>query len=187
MNSFDYFEDNPNKTQIVVFAVDTSGALGKTARHLMEEIAKAEKANGGTSYNEQQRRKQLSVQLQTLRAQCIVESRGVTYSITQTTSNTEQVPSSPSTNPDSHTGSQTSSSNPYNSNPYNARDESEEEEDPDSSPVSTPSQLKLADEPYYEEYPTPHSTQSQHDPGGANEAEAQNGRPDNPQTSVSID
>ena len=40
---------------------------------------------------------------------------------------------------------------------------------------------------YYEEYPTPHSTQSQHDPGGTNEAEAQNGRPDNLWTSMSID
>jgi len=68
-----------------------------------------------------------------------------------------------------------------------ARDESDEEEDPDSSPVSTPSQLKLADEPYYEEYPTPHSTQSQHDPGGTNEAEAQKGRRDNLWTSLSID
>ena len=86
----------------------------------MEDIAKVEKANGGTSYNEQQRRKQLSVHLQTLRAQCIVESRRTTYSITQKTSNTEQVPSSPSTNPDSHAGSQTPSSNRYNSNPYNA-------------------------------------------------------------------
>ena len=94
------FDDNPNNTQLIVVAVETSGAFGKSARNVMEEIADAEKANGGTSYNEQQRRKQLSVQLQTLRAQCIVESIGVTYSITQKTSNTEQVPSSPSTNPD---------------------------------------------------------------------------------------
>ena len=65
------------------------------------------------------------------------------------------------------------------------RDESDEDED--SSPEAPPSQLKLANEPYYEEYPTPHSTQLQHDPGDANEAESQNGRPDNPRTSVSID
>lgn len=182
------FEDNPNNTRLLVLAFDSSGALGKSARNFMEDIAKVEKANGGTSYNEQQRRKQLSVQLQTLRAQCIVESRGVTYSITQTTSNTEQVPSSPSTNPDSHAGPQTPSSILSNSNPRTARDErNESDEDEDSSPESPPSQLKLANEPYYEEYPTPHSTQSQHDPGDANEAESQNGRPDNPQTSVSTD
>ena len=119
----------------------------------MKQLADAQKANGGTPYDEQQRRKQLSVHLQTLRAQCIVESRGTTYSITQKTSNTKQAPSSPPTNPDSHAGSQTPSSDPSNSNPYNARDESDEEEDPDSSLLSTPSQLKLADEPYYEEYP----------------------------------
>ena len=182
------FVDNPNKTQILVFAVDTSGALGKSATHFLEEITKVDKANGGTSYDEQQRRKQLSVHLQTLRAQCIVESRGVTYSITQTTSNTEQVPSSPSTNPDSHAGPQTPSSILSNSNPRTARDErNESDEDEDSSPEAPPSQLKLANEPYYEEYPTPHSAQSQHDPGDANEAESQNGRPDNPQTSVSTD
>ena len=64
---------------------------------------------------------------------------------------------------------------------------SESDEDEDSPPKSPPPQLKLANEPYYEEYPTPHSTQSQHDPGDANEAESQNGRPDNPQTSVSTD
>ena len=75
-----------------------------------------------------------------------------------------------------------------NSNPRTARDErNESDEDEDSSPESPPSQLKLANEPYYEEYPTPHSAQSQHDPGDANEAESQNGRPDNPQTSVSTD
>ena len=63
----------------------------------------------------------------------------------------------------------------------------DEDEDEDLAPESPPSQLKLANELYHEEYPTPHSTQSQHDPGDANEAESQNGRPDNPQTSVSID
>ena len=183
-------EDNPNKTRLLIFAVDTSGALGTAARHFLEEMAKTEKANGGTSYNEQQRRTQLSVQLQTLRAQCIVESRGDTYSITQPTSNTEQVPASPSTNPDNHVRLQTPSSISSNSNPCTARDErdeSDEDEDEDLAPESPPSQLKLANELYHEEYPTPHSTQSQHDPGDANEAESQNGRPDNPQTSVSID
>ena len=166
---------------MLVYAVETSGAWGKSAMNVVKQLADAEKANGGTPYDEQQRRKQLSVHLQTLRAQCIVESRRTTYSITQKTSNTEQVPSSPSTNPDSHAGSQTPSSSPSNSNPYNARDESDEEEDPDSSPVSTPSQLKLADEPYYEEYPTPHCTQPQYDP------EAQNGHPDNPWKPLSSD
>ena len=153
-------------------------------------MAKTEKANGGTSYNEQQRRTQLSVQLQTLRAQCIVESRGDTYSITQPTSNTEQVPASPSTNPDNHVRLQTPSSISSNSNPCTARDErdeSDEDEDEGLAPESPPSQLKLANELYNEEYPTPHSTQLQHDPGDTNEAESRNGRPDNPQTSVSID
>ena len=51
--------------------------------NVMKQLADAQKANGGTAYDEQQRRKQLSVHLRTLRAQCIVESRRSTYSITQ--------------------------------------------------------------------------------------------------------
>ena len=46
-------DENPNNTRLIVFAVETSGALGKSARSFLEELSKAEKdENGGTPYDE---------------------------------------------------------------------------------------------------------------------------------------